>query len=232
MTIPVDFLFSIDKIGNKETKKQRNMTNEKAHSEIDTFLKEYHLESRELKGLIQKKYHPKEVILKQEDPLEYLYLIRKGSVKVSVLTMDGKELILCVSKEGEILGDIGFLMGLNLASTTVTAETETELVLIPQKQNREMLIQCAPFLFRMGKGLAEKLLKRGDDQTSIALSKGKERLLYYIKENQMDGLFLKPLSETAKALGISYRHIFRLMKELCQEGKIESAEKGYRILSK
>lgn len=196
----------------------------------DAALRQCGLEQCGLTGCQTAGYAPGDMILRQGYPLNALYIILAGHVKVCTQTEAGKELTLCRCGPGDILGDVGFMTGCAVATTSVAAIADTACFVIPLSENSERLQNCVPFLNYVGRSLAEKLLNRGDAQTATALAPAKARLCTYVLQTETNGFFREPLTETAQALGVSYRHVFRLLGSLCKDGLMERTQSGYRIL--
>ncbi len=45
-------------------------------------------------------------------------------------------------------------------------------------------------------------------------------------------MFTEVLTDTAKAIGISYRQLFRLLQDIRQKGILEKTPVGFRILNR
>ncbi|MFZ6016174.1 MAG: Crp/Fnr family transcriptional regulator [Nitrospirota bacterium] len=78
----------------------------------------------------QKRFAPKDsVILHQNDKSFDLYVVISGRVRVSLISEDGKEIVLAVLKEGDFFGELSFFDE-NLRSATVTAITDSNLLIL------------------------------------------------------------------------------------------------------
>ena len=73
-----------------------------------------------------RRYRAGDVLIREGDPSDELYLVTVGEVRASRHTPDGQEIRLRRLRAGSILGEIGFLTN-EQRSATVTAETEVEL---------------------------------------------------------------------------------------------------------
>ncbi len=54
----------------------------------------------------------------------------------------------------------------------------------------------------------------------------------YILQNSHRSLFRDTLTDVSCSVGMSYRHMFRLLGQLCEEGILEKRESGYCIMKK
>ena len=83
---------------------------------------------------------------------------------------------------------------------------------------------------RLSRELAQKLQNRGHAHMASALLSSEARLCGYLLFTAQDGMFHEPMTEAAQAIGVSYRHVFRLINVLCQDGILEKTPDGLRIL--
>lgn len=56
------------------------------------------------------------------------------------------------------------------------------------------------------------------------------RIRSYILGAEETGIFRDIMTDTATSVGTSYRHLYRMMGELCSEGIFEKRPSGCRIL--
>jgi CRP/FNR family transcriptional regulator len=63
-----------------------------------------------------------EVVLREEDTSEYMYIILFGKVKVIQTTEDGKEIILAVHKADDFFGEVSLIDGKTSPATVQTQE--------------------------------------------------------------------------------------------------------------
>jgi CRP/FNR family cyclic AMP-dependent transcriptional regulator len=79
-----------------------------------------------------RKVHGGATIFAKGDPGAALFAVRKGSVKISVPAIDGREAVFNVLREGEIFGEIALLDGLPRTADAV-ALTDCELMVIDRR---------------------------------------------------------------------------------------------------
>ena len=75
------------------------------------------------KGRVIAKHGPKDIIFSQGDPANSVFYLKKGKVKVSVISPQGKEAVVGILSEDEFLGE-GCLIGQPKRLATATAMTE------------------------------------------------------------------------------------------------------------
>ena len=195
-------------------------------------LLQYSLDDLELMDCQLCTFDVGEVILSQGCTMEYLYLVVSGTAKVFINARNGKNLILSYYVSKEILGDIELTLGDYRASTTAIAVSEFSCIGIPFLQNSVYLKQNIEFMNIISKSLSTKLLNSCNAYTAAALHTSEERLCSYIMMAEHNGKFTDVLVDVAQSVGMSYRHIFRIMNKLCKDGILEKTEGGFRILSR
>ncbi len=91
------------------------------------------LDARELDLLIQatttRKLKAKEVLFRKGDPGNQLFGILTGSLKVTAVGSDGKDVVFGLMRPGEVLGEIALLDGEPRSATVVAVEATTLVTL-------------------------------------------------------------------------------------------------------
>src|SRR6202030_2335829 len=83
-------------------------------------------------------YGPKREVFSQGQPSDSVFYIRKGKVKLAVISQQGKEAIVAVLSAGDFLGE-GCLAGQPLRIATATAMSECTLIRIERPEMTRML---------------------------------------------------------------------------------------------
>ncbi len=91
------------------------------------------------KGVIRK-FRKGEIICNLDDRCEYIYVVKKGTAKAFLPTIDGKEIILAIRKPGDIIG-ITSLFGSRRRVSYVSALEEVEMLAMKTDDLREMTSQ-------------------------------------------------------------------------------------------
>lgn len=90
--------------------------------------------------LLVKKYFKKnEIIFRDEDTNQFMYIILSGQVKVTKITEDGKERILSIHNEGDFFGEMSLIDAMT-APATVTAKEDCSLVIVSKYDFRKLLL--------------------------------------------------------------------------------------------
>ncbi|MGL5978869.1 MAG: Crp/Fnr family transcriptional regulator [Erysipelotrichaceae bacterium] len=190
------------------------------------------LELADLRDVTWMQVQGLELIIQQGQQMDALRVLVEGAVRVETLTKSGKDLTLSYQISNGILGDIEFLRHQPTALASVVAEVPTTLCCIPMEKNRTVLEANPRFLLELSKSLATKLVGSNHAHVARASMSAMERLCHYIDERANNQMFSEVLSDVAKATGMSYRHVFRLLERLCKADVLEKTAMGYRILNR
>lgn len=193
------------------------------------FLNELGLDLKHLHGVCIQTYEFSEVLFHEGTPIHHLMIILKGTAKLQYQSREGKNLILSHQTKG-IMGDIELMTGVTAFTTTVTAGTYLEVLALPFDLNKEYLYGNKSFLQYIGRELGFKLLRSSNYYIASSLYSAKARLSYYILKDSYNGLFRAHMKDVAATTGMSYRHMYRILDELCKEKILKKVEHGYLIL--
>jgi CRP/FNR family transcriptional regulator, cyclic AMP receptor protein len=97
------------------------------------------------KMVIVEEFKKNEVILREEDANDYMYIILIGKVKVMQATEDGKEIILAIHRSDEFFGEISLIDGKTSPATVLA--TENSLIAIVSKKDFYSLLSNQPKVF-------------------------------------------------------------------------------------
>lgn len=195
-------------------------------------LKRYGLENIEPGSINCYLFSSGEFIVRQEDEIEGLRVITKGKAKACRTSPNGKNLIFCYYVQDGIIGEIELITGVVKTENNIIAVGEVECLIIDDRVIKEELKTNIKFLTSIGEELSKKMLKVADNFVSSALLGGEQRLCSYILQNSTDNYFYDNLTDVSYSISMSYRHMFRLLKQLCKEKILKKEKRGYTILDK
>lgn len=171
-----------------------------------------------------------ETVVREGDPLDWLLMVASGEAKVCQTGADGRTNILSYYVSAGLIGDIELVDGMSLTSSTVKAVTALECVAVSMRAGSEQLQVNATFGAAVCRELARKLLDASRSNARLALCTAEQRLCEYILHAAGSGTFRDQLTDTAASTGMSYRHMMRLLRGLCDDGVLEQGRSGYRVV--
>ena len=165
-------------------------------------------------------------IMREGDPIDCLYIVNAGRLKVMMGEADGKETILSIIGQGEFFGEMG-LIDDNPRSASVIAIEHCELLAMTKRAFRKCLVENADLAMAVMRVLVRRLREADRKIGSLAMLDvyGRvARLLLDMSEN-VNGqkVVTKRLTkqDIAKMVGASREMVTKVMKDLQMSGYIE-----------
>lgn len=178
------------------------------------------------------RYKAGEKITEEGTPISKLTFVISGQAKVCRTAVNGRNLILCYCISEGVIGEIELLMKENTATTTIVAISDFECITIDYKRCREELKRNIKLSNKLAVILAKKISVSADNYFCSALYSGEQRLCTYILKNSFKNYFSDILTDVSSSVGMSYRHLFRLLDQLCKDNVLEKTQSGYKIINK
>ena len=203
-----------------------------AVARVSVFSKLSQTDVEELTKIVtSKKYAADKAVFFQGDPSDSLYILVKGSVKVSNASGDGREKILDILGPGEIFGELAMLDG-HPRSATVTTVEPTELGSISRTDFRDFVSSRPAILWKVLESLCERVRKTSTDMLELSSREVPYRLLAALsqlaeKHGQIaaDGSCLIGgsfgINDLVAMVGSSKDIVSRLLHRYQEEGLIE-----------
>ena len=166
------------------------------------------------------------VIMAAGDPIDSLYIVISGRLKVMMGDADGKEVILSLIGPGEFFGEMG-LIDDSSRSASVVAIEPCELLSVTKRDFRKCLQENFEMAMTVMRGLVRRLREADRKIGSLALLDvyGRvARLLLDMSENVNGQKIVTkrlPKQDIAKMIGASREMVSRVMKDLQMGGYIE-----------
>lgn len=207
---------------------------------MDSFLKQYcSSEWQEFINFhkIKKVVEPNEYVFKEKEQTEGLYIINKGKVKVISRDVEGKETLIRLASDGDILGHRGFGGDWTYPISAMTYE-KSEITFIPintfnivAKSNNEFTYQLMMFFAEELRRSEEKIMHvQVKNRVARAIltnynafgpdKKDPTRLSYTISRK-----------DYASMVNTTYETVIRVLSDLNKEKIISVEGKSIRILN-
>lgn len=190
-----------------------------------------------IEGFIREKTFPKRhVIFWEDDPLNNIYLIKRGNIKLYKTQTDGRSQILRIDGTGGILGFDSLFSPVYLA----TAETIVESVLCQiRAEDFRTLIEKEPGInLRLLKAVSKELQKNENLLFTLGTRTARERISYFLmnlynsqcdcEDNPKKIHLLISRQEISEHLGMKQETVIRNLSRLKEEKVI--AIKGKEII--
>ncbi|MFM1652903.1 Crp/Fnr family transcriptional regulator [Brevibacillus sp. B_LB10_24] len=177
-----------------------------------------------------------ELICSQGEPLQYLYVLVKGKIKIYTTSPEGKTLILSFKTPLEVIGDIEYVRGIDFINT-VEAVSSVLMIGVHHRWLKKYGSEYAPLLTFLLDIITQKFHSKSNSLSFNLLYPVEVRLASYLLSvsfDESDSLYTGQVStvsltDTANLLGTSYRHLNRVIKQFCAEGLIERS-KGFILV--
>lgn len=199
-------------------------------TEYLSWLAKYGLQDVPRADCCRLRFEPGECIIREGDPLLWLGIVIRGRSKVCRTAANGKNLILCFYVSDGTIGEIELLAGKEYATATMLAISTFECVAVDYRFCLKELGTNAVFLRQLGNEMAQKMIRNDDNLLSCALCTGEQRLCSYILQNSNRGMFMDVLTDTSCSIGVSYRHLLRMLNQLCADHVLEKQKSGFYVL--
>lgn len=194
-------------------------------------MRRYGLNAERLHDCSVRSYGFGECVAAAGSPCEYIFVVISGKAKVGITAPNGRDLNLCYYVSEGLIGEAELYSDTSSDTTTITALGELKCIAVPISSNAEYLNTSLEFTRAAAAELAKKLLRRADDVVENTLYTSEVRLCRYILAAASGSFFRDIMTDVARSIGVSYRHLYRMMGVLCSDGILEKTGSGYKILS-
>lgn len=169
-----------------------------------------------------------EYICEQGDSRSHLYILVKGKIKIYTTSMEGNKLILAFKFPLEIVGDIEYIQNMDMINT-VQAVTSVTMIRVHYEWLNKYSYNHPPFLQFLLKIITRKFHIKNNSFVFNLMYPVEVRLASYLLSISFDEsnedfkgrLSISHLKDAAGLIGTSYRHLNRVLNQLCEEGLVE-----------
>ncbi|HIG18746.1 MAG TPA: Crp/Fnr family transcriptional regulator [Candidatus Handelsmanbacteria bacterium] len=188
---------------------------------------------------ISRSYDKDQVIILAEEEGDALFIIARGQVKVSIVSEDGREVILSLLGEGAVFGELSLLDG-KPRSANVVATQDMELYMVRRADFLQLIYKVPQIAVGLLAELAARLRKTDRKIEGLALldvtSRISETLLQLADEQGTEielGVTLasRPThQQLANMSGTTRETVSRVLKRLEGQGYISAEGRSITIL--
>jgi len=188
---------------------------------------------------VSRRFPREGVIILAEEEGDTLFIIREGQVKVSIVSEEGREVILTLLGEGSVFGELSLLDG-SPRSANVIATQDTSLILLRRPDFVQLVYRVPQIATALLAELASRLRKTDRQIEGLALldvtSRISETLLQLASEQGVeteDGVTIRDRpthQDLANMSGTTRETVSRVLKRLESQGYIVCARRTITIL--
>ena len=185
-------------------------------------------------------YGKGEVVFREGTVPSGIFIIRKGKIKKYKTDRDGREQIVYVAGEGELIGYHAVLSEERYPDSAATLE-QSLLSFIPKEDFLDILQRSPDFSHRLLKALSHEFTVFTNSLSVFAQRTAHERLaitLIVLREKFKEGLSKdeEPIlnisrADLANMVGLATDNVIRLLKEFKSEGIIETNGRKIRVIN-
>ena len=125
--------------------------------------------------MIARHYEPGKFVFLEASEGEQCFFVVQGSVKVTRLSKDGREVILAMLNEGEFFGEMALLDGESRSANVIALE-QTEVLTLNREDFLVVLHDYPQIAIQLLKEMAHRLRKSDRQIASLSLSDAEKRI--------------------------------------------------------
>ena len=189
--------------------------------------------------MVSKNFENGNLIFLEESQGENLFFVVEGSVKITRLSKDGREVILAMLNSGDFFGEMSLLDG-EARSANVIALEDTEVLTLNRKDFLEVLHNYPQIAIQLLKEMTSRLRKSDRQIVSLSLSDAEKRIALCIirfadeqgtiRNGQVTVPKIPIQQDIANMAGTSRETVSRAMSLLEEEGYIKRSRRKLIIL--
>ena len=190
--------------------------------------------------MVSKNFDNGNLIFLEESEGENLFFVVEGSVKITRLSKDGREVILAILNAGDFFGEMSLLDG-EARSANVIALEKTEVLSLNRDDFLVVLHDYPKIAIQLLKEMTSRLRKSDRQIVSLSLSDAEKRIALcivrfadeqgVIKNGQVTIPKIPIQQDIANMAGTSRETVSRAMSLLTEEKYIERNGKELKILN-
>ena len=163
-----------------------------------------------------------EFMIKEGEQPDSIYFILVGTVKLYACSKKRDFGVVFMNKG--LVGDAEFVTG-SAATRSVQVEGDVLCMRLSTRNCRHRLMSDRTFLRYLAQQLAEKLTLTETSTDASVHMRTEDKLYDYLKLSSEDGRVSESLGDISQIMGVSYRHLIRMMNTLVDEGKLRHGKR-------
>ena len=181
--------------------------------------------------LVDARFRKKETIFSEGDPPDWLFIVKKGKVKITKLSHGGKELILEIIAPVDFFGGVAVMRGFPYPANAVAME-DSEVLKISRKNLLNIMDRFPSLMYCMATNIGDRIKGSHEALKSIALEKVESRIASLLikladkaGEKSEDGLLIDmrlTKQDLAEMVGTTVETSIRTMSKFSKAGILAS----------
>jgi CRP/FNR family putative post-exponential-phase nitrogen-starvation transcriptional regulator len=163
-----------------------------------------------------------EFMIKEGEQPDSIYFILVGTVKLYACSKKRDFGVVFMNKG--LVGDAEFVTG-SAATRSAQVEGDVLCMRLSTRNCRHRLMSDRTFLRYLAQQLAEKLTLTETSTDASVHMRTEDKLYDYLKLSSEDGRVSESLGDISQIMGVSYRHLIRMMNTLVDEGKLRHGKR-------
>lgn len=169
------------------------------------------------------------------DPSDWMYFVVSGSVQVTIISDDNREIIVYSVEKGDILGELSLFENHNRSATAV-AITNAKLFKIANDEFMDIINRIPSVAVNLSRILVNRLLAANVMIERMGIMDGTERVEDFFRTlalregTLMDGQYIlqsRPkYKQIGQRLGLSEKTVYRTLCQMTSNGKIMFMGRG------
>lgn len=129
-----------------------------------------------------RKFAKGEPLVMEEQPIDTLYIIQRGHVKLSKMTPEGKEQILHILTSGDFFGELSIFGSDERSNFSAYALKETSICMLTKTDMERIILENPDIAFRLLQIVSKRLAHTENLAQSLATKDPEIRIAYMILE--------------------------------------------------
>lgn len=171
-----------------------------------------------------------EYLIRQGEYSGYIYFLADGRLKVFSCNISGNIIPLGYYQRFRVIGEVSLLWG-NKPDASVQAVDECYCFGINLERYRDVMLGDNTFLRYICTLLCAKVKMLDDNMAALMFMPLETRLASFILQNTERCVFQTSLLECSELIATSYRHLLRMMKDLCDRGMLKKERQKYIVIN-
>lgn len=176
----------------------------------------------------------------KDEPLESVYFIETGIVKIYKTDINGKEQIVSLLKAGDMFPHVGFFQSHNYPANALVVE-DASFLYLSTSHLKEIILRYPEVGMKLFNVMEDKIIELQNSLEAQVLNNAYDQVVKLLLRLhhahgilQEDGTYLLPLhvtqNEIAQMIGAARETVSRSLSKMRKKGLIAEGDKGYLLL--